>query len=183
MLPPDSDSNSGSGSDIGSIVSSGSGSGSSDYGYDLTLEEEELISAMIDSISPQTSPTQQQQQSPPVNTTNTTIDAATLDVSLDFLTEEDLSFDISELQPPNTNINTNNNGRGNGSDTGTVVWNPKSEVASGKRKLSPSVAVNGDDELAAFVSKTKPRSMPTALATQDVSYPDCKRSQCFRLCK
>ncbi|KAK3934662.1 exonuclease V [Diplogelasinospora grovesii] len=156
----------------------------SDYGYDLTAEEEHLVSALVEDIPPlaaapavrghSTTPPSWESQAGSTSSPPKTIEVAAVsglptDVveALDDLDENDLSFDISELEEPNA-------GYSHGPE-------PSEEGGpQGERKLSPFVSRDANSGLASFVFKTRPRSFPTTTLAEadeaDVSYPDLSRA-------
>lgn len=139
------------------------GESDSEYEYDLTVSDEELLCATVDRLSspvpPQSrGPSQNALPSSPFSSSLDPDATLAIDETLAAITDDDLTFDISELDADPS--------PSHGRDA-EYVHGPRS------RKLAPSVS-GSDDELASFVSKTKPRSMPTLLPGPDVRYPDCR---------
>jgi exonuclease V len=172
------------------MAGSASDSGS-EYAYDLTASDEEVLWAIVDrlsTVSPRQSrpvPASPPTLAPPTNFStparNTTIlssspfspnfdpDASlAIEETIAAITDDDLSFDISELNEDDDAYGHSQGAvpvRDEGSHSGTPRWQ--------RGRLAPSVAET-DRDLASFVSKTKPRSMPTLLPGPDVRYPDCE---------
>ncbi|KAL2190101.1 hypothetical protein L209DRAFT_679542 [Thermothelomyces heterothallicus CBS 203.75] len=162
----------------------------SEYGYDLTASDEERLFAIADrlsGLSPQLRPAPAG-PAPQVNHASTTParnaiasgqSAPELDPDTSFaieetiaaITDDDLSFDISELQD---DVDA---GRGQGSVhvQGRRRRSRDSTPESSHWKLAPSVS-DGHGHLASFISGTKPRSMPTLLPDPEVRYPDLSRA-------
>ncbi|KAL2176888.1 exonuclease V [Thermothelomyces heterothallicus CBS 202.75] len=162
----------------------------SEYGYDLTASDEERLFAIADrlsGLSPQLRPAPAG-PAPQVNHASTTParnaiasgqSAPELDPNTSFaieetiaaITDDDLSFDISELQD---DVDA---GRGQGSVhvQGRRRRSRDSTPESSHWKLAPSVS-DGHGHLASFISGTKPRSMPTLLPDPEVRYPDLSRA-------
>lgn len=154
---------------------------SSDYGYDLTASDEELLLAIVDQLSPVAPPRQSRpgpltparrsdtfapsipaRRSVLVNTSPDANADATLaiDETIAAISDEDLTFDISELdEPPADHVGASSR--------------PGSAERQSRRRLAPSVSADRSG-LSSFVSKTKPRSIPTLLPGPDVRYPDCE---------
>ena len=177
----------------------------SDYGYDLTTSDEEQIWTVIDELapaSPQNPPAPAVPESPASRTNSsaparntTSLNPFDLDINPDFdpdfgpdaslveevvaaITDDDLSFDATELQEDNDDAY----GQGQGAAYVQQSATRNSTPDSYDRRLAPSVA--GDDGgLASFVATTKPRSIPTLLPGPDVSYPDRELSPAASLCK
>ncbi|KAK3319018.1 exonuclease V [Apodospora peruviana] len=140
-------------------------SDSSDYGYDLTAEEEDDISAIVDHIARSSSQQPAPTPAPPVES------------ALHGITEEDLSFDISELE--SETLYTHNAPDPEpvaGSSQPGTPRGPTAGTGPNDRRLSPSVSGDSVAHLAPFVQKTKPRSMPTAIGSASVRYPDLSRA-------
>ncbi|KAK3687403.1 exonuclease V [Podospora appendiculata] len=167
----------------------------SDYGYDLSLEDEELLCGIIDSISPLSSvaaPTRSKFKTTSKTTTVASPDvipaapdaipvpvsrpiraistkaAVVAELALENLTEDDLAFDISELEPETSYCRYE-------SDPEIVDKVPRRQSFSSKRRLSPSVAED-DAGLASYVSRTKAKSTPTVVPDPEISYPDLSRA-------
>lgn len=173
----------------------------SDYGYDLTTSDEEQIWTVIDELapaSPQNRPAPAVPESPTPRTNSSAPARNTVasspsdpDINPDFdpdaslveevvaaITDDDLSFDVTELQEDNDDAY----GQGQGAAYVQQSATCNSTPSSYDRRLAPSVA--GDDVgLASFVATAKPRSMPTLLPGPDVSYPDCELSPAASLRK
>ncbi|KAK5654505.1 hypothetical protein OQA88_7134 [Cercophora sp. LCS_1] len=168
----------------------------SDYGYDLTLEEEQELIALIDRISPPTlAPSSTPALAPaptpapaPVPVTRrrapssvSAISSRSAVSSLDSylkeavavhevvenIDENDLNFDITELKPE-TAYN-----HGSGSDVG--VAGARGEPTPVQRHFAPSVA-SDNRSLRSYVSRTKPRAVSSLLADSHVLYPDLSRA-------
>ncbi|KAK3324070.1 exonuclease V [Cercophora scortea] len=173
----------------------------SDYGYDLSLEDEELLCGIIDSISPPSSaaaaPSKSTSKSSYKTTTTATPNATApnpdsipvpasrpitaisakavvaAELALQNLTEDDLAFDISELEPE-PELETSYYYRDE-PDPEIVDPVPRRQSLSSKRRLSPSVAED-DAGLASFISRTKAKSTPTVVPDPEVIYPDLSRA-------
>ncbi|KAL2129325.1 hypothetical protein VTI74DRAFT_7934 [Chaetomium olivicolor] len=172
----------------------------SSYGYDFTASDEELLLAIADRLSPvlpQSRPTPATLTRPATPATpvrrNTTLKSdsvnsarnaaqstpfasqfdpdATLAIeeTIAAIDDDDLTFDVSELDPHGTPIH------GQGPAYAHEVIYNNQQPKNRNRRLSPSVSDDGDD-LSSFVSKTKPRSLPTLLPGPDVRYPDLSRA-------
>lgn len=162
----------------------------SEYSYGWTASDEEFLFAAADhlsAVSPHSrsaantlaTPATPATPAPRRNTTRGTILSSPFSPELDpdatlaieetlaAISDDDLSFDLSELQeddsPRPAQGPAPNHYRASRSST------PEGQ----NRRLAPSVP-SDDRCLASFVSKTKPRSMPTLLPGPDVRYPDCK---------
>ncbi|KAH6632269.1 exonuclease V a 5' deoxyribonuclease-domain-containing protein [Chaetomium tenue] len=157
----------------------------SDYGYDLTTSDEEQVWAAIDELapaSPQNRPaaanssthTRNQIASSPFDPNSDPDfdpDASIVEEVVAAITDDDLSFDVTELQEDNDDTYGQGQGTAYVQQSATRNGSPDSY----DRRLAPSVA--GDDTgLASFVATTKPRPMPTLLPGPDVSYPDLSRA-------
>ena len=153
----------------------------SDYGYDLTTSDEEQVWSVIDELapaSPQNRPapanssthTRNQIASSPFDPNNNPDfdpDASLVEEAVAAITDDDLSFDVTELQEDNDDAYGQGQGAAYVQRSATRNGTPDSY----DRRLAPSVP--GDDTgLASFVATTKPRPMPTLLPGPDVSYPD-----------
>ncbi|KAK3389627.1 exonuclease V [Podospora didyma] len=162
----------------------------SDYGYNFTASDEELLSAIVDSVSPPPKPkvqssrhqrrSYQQGRKPAPAPTPTgapvpppAVSSAVND-ALAYLSDDDLTFDIAELVP-NVKPAHSHGPR----TTENVVEAPavRDCAREGKRKLSPAVPTQ-NHELASFITKTNPRSTPTMVTTTnaDVRYPDLSQA-------
>jgi exonuclease V len=168
----------------------------SEYAYDLTTSDEEVLWAIVDrlsTVSPrQSRPIQANRQTPapPTNFATPARNAAIIssspsspdfdpDASLAIeetiaaITDDDLSFDISELNEHDAYGHSQGAALGHDAVSRSSSASTSSAPGWQNRKLAPSVA-RADRDLASFVSKTKPRSLPTLLPGPDVRYPDCK---------
>lgn len=163
-----------------------SGSGSdTDYSYDLTVSDEELLLAITDRLSPVSPQSKPAPPTPstPVRRFNSNaptpstyaissspfmpldpVATQAVDNTIAALSDDDLSFDISELQDDGSPSSGRGNLPSHGRPRGGFTYNHIG-------KLAPAVTRH-DGDLASFVSKTKPRSMPTLLPGPDVVYPD-----------
>jgi exonuclease V len=174
----------------------------SDYGYDLTTSDEEQIWTVIDELAPAASPQNcpapivpespapgTNSSAPARNTVASNLfdsdinpdfdpDASLVDEVVAAITDDDLSFDATELQEDNDDAY----GQGQGTAYVQQSATRNSTPDSYDRRLAPSVA-GDDDGLASFVATTKPRSMPTLLPGPDISYPDCELSPAASLRK
>ncbi len=170
----------------------------SEYDFDLTVSDEELLCAAADRLA-EVSPGQSQARvnrrpapaipaTPTPRRTTTTHpfpsspfspdldpDAAlAVEEAIAAISDDDLSFDLSELQDDFTESPRLDHGQhGQGISRGST-----SERRN--RRLAPSVA-SSSTGLASFVSKTKARSVPALLPDSDVRYPDCAPSPALRL--
>lgn len=97
-----------------------------------------------------------------------------IEETLAAISDDDLSFDLSELQDDDSPRPAQGAARGH------YRVSRSSTPERQSRRLAPSVP-SDDRRLASFVSKTKPRSMPTLLPGPDVRYPDCKLPPAPRL--
>lgn len=162
----------------------------SEYGYDLTGSDEELLLAIADRLSP-ASPQQRPAPATPAtpaprskaSTLARTAVASTpyspdlnshailaVDETLAAIGDDDLSFDISELDDAAFD-------RGQRPEQSPAQEQVRhisraSTVERHSRRLAPSVS-GSHDGLSSFVSKTKPRHIATLLPGPDVRYPDC----------
>ncbi|KAK3352610.1 exonuclease V [Lasiosphaeria hispida] len=169
-----------------------SDSDSDSYGYNLTASDEENLFALIDSIS-SPAPTPASAPTPAPTSASTSIraqaptaspyaangagSATSLDSylnaaiavneALENITEDDLSFDLSEIEPETTFSH------GSGSETGVAI--ARDYAPPTKRRYSPSVP-SDNASVASFISQTKSRSAPRLLASQDIRYPDLSRA-------
>lgn len=200
-------------------------SSDSDGGYtcDLTASDEEKLWAEVDRLSPvapksrpaattaafsaaPTTPTPRRRNiSPPALgnallsspfSPNLDPDAAlAVEETLAALTDDDLSFDISELQeeedqdesPPHGQgappplhrdmLRTSSRSNSGGSSRSSSSNSSNVNIFTGQNvRLAPVFARNAR-HLASFVAKSKPRSSPTLLPGPDVRYPDCTLSR------
>jgi exonuclease V len=160
-------------------------SGSED-GYDPTGSDEDLLLAIVDRFSPvppqpqptPATPTRPAPRSKALIPARNAVSSSPFSPNLDpdaifavdetiaAISDDDLSFDISELhdatpvhgqRPEHEQVHNVSRG---------------STVQRHSRRLAPSVT-GSDNGLSSFVSKTKPRHMPTLLPGPDVRYPDC----------
>ncbi|KAK4240535.1 exonuclease V [Achaetomium macrosporum] len=168
-------------------VVSGSDS-ETDYGYDLTASDEELLFAIADRLSaesPRSRPVPATPATPAPRSNSSALarnaisptsfspgfdpdESQAIDDTIAAITDDDLTFDISELQDDDVN----SSGQG-ATDAFELARGSTAENQS--RRLIPSVSKD-DDNLGSFVSKTKPRTMPTLLPGPDVIYPDLSRA-------
>lgn len=153
----------------------------SEYSLDLTTSDEELLWAAVDRISlvsPQSRPAPPTPATPARRTNVYAIASSPFSPNLDpdatlaieetiaAITDDDLSFDISELIEDDASPN----GQGPAHIHGGVSRSSTPERQN--RRLSPSAA--GDNgHLASFLTKAKRRSMRALLPGPDVDYPDC----------
>ncbi|KAK4153006.1 exonuclease V [Chaetomidium leptoderma] len=172
----------------------------SDYGYDLTVSDEEQLWAVVDRlsrVSPQSRPAPAIPATPARRTNTSALatnaiacspfspdldpDATlTVEETLAAITDDDLSFDLSELQDDDDDDDAYGDGHGYGHGQAAAQMHDdlprsRSPERQNSRRLAPEVA-RGDRSLASFVTKTKPRSMPTLLPGPDISYPDLSRA-------
>jgi exonuclease V len=170
-----------------SSIVSGSDS-ETDYGYDLTASDEELLFAIADRLSTESPPSRPTPATraprsnpsvlgrniiPPLSSNASDPDEGqAIDETIAAITDDDLTFDISELQ--DDDVNSSDQGA---TDAFELARGSTTENQS--RRLTPSVS-REDDALGTFVSKTRPRTMPTLLPGPDVVYPDCKVFLPFR---
>ncbi|KAK4044099.1 exonuclease V [Parachaetomium inaequale] len=161
----------------------------SEYGYDLTASDEERLWAIADRLSAALSPQSRPAPATPAPRTKASTPARNtiasnphspeldpdtslaIEETIAAITDDDLSFDSSELQDDD---DAYGHGHGQGAAHVQHGASRNSTPESHHRRLAPSVA--GDGYLASFISKTKPRSMPTLLPGPDVSYPDLSRA-------
>jgi exonuclease V len=165
---------------------SGSGSGS-DYSLDLTASDEERLWAIADRLSPVLPQSRPAPATPATPARPTPIPAlarnpiasspfspeldpdATLTIqeAIDAITDDDLSFDISELQEDDAS--PHGQGVAHLHDGASRSSTPEGQ----NRRPSPSVT--GDNgQPASFLARTNPRSMWALRPGPDVDYPDCK---------
>ncbi len=101
------------------------------------------------------------------------------------ISDDDLSFDVSELLEEEHQSPTRHGQHSQHGQHRQVAAHGQYSIARSRspegqsRRLAPSVA-RTDGDLASFVSKSKPRSMPTLLPGPDVQYPDCTLFSAFR---
>jgi exonuclease V len=162
----------------------------SEYVYNLTASDEERLWAIADrlsAVSPQSRPAPAPRTNVVTPATNNIapnpyspdLDPDTslvVEETIAAIADDDLNFDSSELLDDDDAY-----GHGQGAAHVQHVASRSNTPESHHTRLAPSVS--GDGYLASFISKTKPRSMPTLLPGPDVSYPDCKLSPAARLCK
>ncbi|KAL2193622.1 exonuclease V [Corynascus similis CBS 632.67] len=159
----------------------------SEYGYDLTASDEERLFAIADrlsELSPRARPAPvalapEANVSTPVRAT---FDSSQLSPEFDSeisfvieetiaaITDDDLSFDISELQ--------DDVGEEHGQCPAHVQnHRPRNSTPdSHHSKFEPQVSSIGDDSLASLSSRTKPRSVLALLPDPEVCYPDLSRA-------
>ncbi|KAK0715280.1 exonuclease V [Lasiosphaeris hirsuta] len=182
-----------------------SDSDSDSYGYDLTASDEEHLFTLIDSISSPdartpaptlapthaptsgSAPTRALAPTHSPHAANGTERTASLDSylnaviavneTLESITEDDLSFDLSEIEPEATETTetTGSHSHGSGSGSGTGVAVARDYAPLAKRRYSPSVP-SDSASVASFVSQTKSSSTLRLLPSQDVRYPDLSRA-------
>lgn len=168
----------------------------SEYSLDLTASDEEQLWAAVDRLAPVSPRSHPGPVAPatPVSWTNSStrtparnpIASSPLSPNLDpdatlaieeiiaAITDDDLSFDISELQEEEEDQDEDDEDGADNHGQGAAHIHDGSSGSTDdrrKRRLAPSVS-GRDGNLASFVSKTKPRSMATLLPGPDVSYPD-----------
>jgi len=166
----------------------------SDYGYNWTASDEEVLFAVADRLSTLSPPSRSATTTPatpaapatPAPRRNAARDVilsspfspeldpdATLAIeeTLAAISDDDLSFDLSELQEDDSPRPAQ------GATHGHYRVSRSSTPERQNTRLAPSVAGH-DRHLASFVSKTKPRSMPTLLADPDIRYPDVRYPDC-----
>ena len=139
----------------------------SDYGYDFTAEEEELLADIVDGLSrslqgPPVPPAPA--VAPPSTSAPNNSPPPSVLAALQGLTEDDLAFDIGELEP-------------DFAPTHYIAQRPpdiaRDDVAGpSKRSLSPSIAGDHEVGLASYVSEVKAHHIPTVVSPTDVRYPD-----------
>jgi exonuclease V len=157
-----------------------------DYSLDLTASDEELLWAIVDRLPPVSPQSQPAPATPatPARPTNTSTPArnpiasspfspdldpdATLAIqeAIDAITDDDLSFDISELQeddaPPD------------GQGAALLHDGPSRSSTPERQNRIPSPSVTGDNgHPPSFLTRTNPRSVRASLPGPDVDYPDC----------
>lgn len=169
----------------------------SDYGYDLTLEEEQELIALIDRISPPSKspgpsstsvpapapvpapvtvppPVVRQRRAPSsVSAKSSKSIASSLDSyikeaiavheTVENINGDDLNFFIDELNSEAA--------YSHGSRTGVGAALQPHESPPIETRYAPSVA-SDNRSLSSYVSKTKPRTMPSLLADSHIHYPD-----------
>ncbi len=196
------------------------------FEYLLTASDEEKVWAEVDRLSPvapksrpaatstvfstsraPTTPTPRRSTAPPARgnallsspfSPNLDPDAVlAVEETLAALTDDDLSFDISELQddddasPPHGQgaspplprdiLRTSSRSNSSRSTSSGSSNNGSIPARQPNTRLAPVIARNAR-HLASFVAKSKPRSTPTLLPGPDVRYPDCtlSRHPCLR---
>lgn len=165
------------------------GTSSHDYGYNLTAEEEEEISALIDSISPPTPPIPGPgTRTLPQNTTATTFGSSASPRSpskysttvaadpafVDFLAEDedeasDPSFDIRSID----NAVHRHVAKPDPSERACIIPSPDVPSSDSKSRLAPSVR-DDNPRLATFVADSNAKPVQSDPTDSDVHYPDCK---------
>ncbi|KAK3502936.1 exonuclease V [Neurospora crassa] len=163
------------------------GTSSHDYGYNLTAEEEEEISALIDSISPPTPPIPGPgTRTLPQNTTATTFGSPASPRSppkysttvvanpafVDFLAEDeddvsDPSFDIRSID----NAVHRHVAKPDPSERACIIPSPDVPSSDSKSRLAPSVR-DDNPRLATFVADSNAKPIHSDPTDSDVHYPD-----------
>ncbi|KAK4099699.1 hypothetical protein N658DRAFT_568001 [Parathielavia hyrcaniae] len=174
-----------------SVSGSGSGSGSdSEYSYNFTASDEETLWAIVDRLSASSprnprnpNPVSAGRRTPATPTRNTTTIASSpfspfdpdaslaIDETIAAITDEDLSFDISELNEYDDDGRAQDPARVHHdvSRSSTPEWE--------STRLAPPFAAGTGRGHASFVSKPKPRPpLPALLPGPDVRYPDLSRA-------
>jgi hypothetical protein len=158
---------------MAALASGADSDSDSSYGYDFDPADEDAIAILVASASTQkpggplsiaARPGKRQASSPLKAQLKT---PRRVNEALQDFRDDDFSFDISELEPaPAYSHKPRHAPQSQGG-------RPTRVSSQGESKLSPAVP-RKDPKLASFVSQTKPRSIPTALANQEVKYPDCE---------
>lgn len=162
----------------------------SEYSLDLTTSDEEQLWAIVDRLSPvspqsRPAPAIPATSATPARRTNTSalarnpipsspfspeLDAdATLAIeeTIAAIADDDLSFDISELQEDDASPN------------GQAAAHlhdgaPRSSTPEEQNRRPPPPATRENGYLAPFLARTEPRTMRALLPGPDVDYPDCE---------
>lgn len=159
----------------------------SDYGYDLTVSDEEFLLAIADRLAPVSPQAKSRPPAPvtPTHARNTNANAnavlfsspvpfspeldpdasLAIDETIAAISDDDLSSDFSEIEQNASPSHGQRRGHDDVARRGAV------ETTNIKR-LTPTVP-RYKEHVSSFVSKSKPRSVPTLLPGPDVSYPDC----------
>ncbi|KAM7186177.1 Exonuclease V - a 5' deoxyribonuclease domain containing protein [Naviculisporaceae sp. PSN 640] len=150
----------------------------SSYGYDFTAEDEELISALVDRVArspqPPRAPALLQNlastSASPAQTSAPVVDPALLDIS-----EDDLDFDLAELE---SNFTVNPHPPAIPPKPAVLVDESISDDVpnSNKRRLSPSLTRDLEDGHSSLAAKTKPHHPATPVDYPNVQYPDISRA-------
>jgi exonuclease V len=107
--------------------------------------------------------------SPSISATQVDPDASlAVQETLAGISDNDLSFDVSELQQGDTDVPQS-------PPPYNHTTSPGGPAARPSARLSPSTSRN-DGDAAALGAKAHPRSLPVLSADSDVRYPDCKLS-------
>ncbi|KAJ4419924.1 hypothetical protein N0V85_000811 [Neurospora sp. IMI 360204] len=152
--------------------------GGSSYGYNLTAEEEEEISALIDSISPPTPPT----PSPGQNTTATPFRSSvpprsplkhstTVPAPDDFLAEDELSDPSFDIRSEIDNAAHRHVAKPDPDERARFVSSLNAPSSDSKSRIAPSVR-DDNPRLATFVADSKAKPAHPDPADSDVRYPD-----------
>lgn len=162
--------------------------GGSSYGYNLTAEEEEEISALIDSISPPTPPTPRPgTRALPQNTTATTFRSSVPSRSPlkhsttvvtgpafdDFLAEDELSDPSFDIRSEIDNAVHRHVAKPDPDEPARVIPSLNAPSSDSKSRLAPSVR-DDNPRLATFVADSKAKPAHPDPVDSDVRYPDCK---------
>ena len=175
----------------------------SEYDFDLTVSDEELLCAAADRlaevspqpqarVNPRPAPAIPATPAPRRTTTRHPLPSSPFSPNLDpdatfaveeaiaAITDDDLSFDLSELQDDDFDESPRHGQHGQHGLHRQGIISRGSAPEGRNRRLAPSVASAGAG-LASFVSKTKPRAVLALLPDPDVSYPDCAPTPALRL--
>ncbi|KAK3898776.1 exonuclease V [Staphylotrichum tortipilum] len=170
------------------------------YAYDLTASDEEKVWAEVDPFS--AAPTTPRRTTSPLApgsallsspfSPNLDPDAAlAVEETIAALTDDDLSFDISELQdqdaspphgqgapPPLHRDILRTSSRSNSSRSSSSSSSSNSSGIPARKQSTRLAPVFARDarHLASFVAKSKPKSTPSLLPGPDVRYPDLSRA-------
>ncbi|KAL2256967.1 hypothetical protein VTK26DRAFT_835 [Humicola hyalothermophila] len=156
----------------------------SQYGYDLTVSDEELLLSIVDNIAPVSPQTDKPISPPAVAATPTPArngnaasfsspvpfdpdldpDASiAIDETVAAISDDDLSSDFSDFE--------RNDPHSHGQRPVHDVARSSATKITDSRRLAPFVPRH-QKHISSFVTKTKPRSLPSLLPGPDVSYPD-----------
>lgn len=161
----------------------------SDYGYDFTTEDEELIADIVDRVQRSSQATPAPPAPVPVSAVPPPSTFApdyspppSVIAALQGLTDDDLAFDIGELESDFAPSHYY-------AQPSTVPSHPdiaRDDVSDpGQRRLSPSVAGDHEVGVASWASEAKAHHTPTVVGPTvgpaDVRYPDSEfRSTPYR---
>lgn len=158
-----------------SMATTSSNDDSSDYGYDFTAEDEQLIADIVDRVSRSSEATPAPPApavAPPSTSAHDNSPPQSVIAALQGITEDDLAFDIGELEPHIAPIQSFAKPSTVPSPLDAAIGDVSGPV---KRRFSPSVAGDHQIGLASYVSGVKAHHTPTAVRP-DIRYPDSEFS-------